>query len=255
MGSKSTGLGELFLDATREVIEKSRIKAQMLRLERIMETDRNRLTAVYAEIGKLYIEGTLAKNKSKANFATKEIKHLKLRLERAEERYEQLKEAHSVDECKEAFRAELSAKIKQAQDNTAITAYKAKKKAQDVLSGKAPQVAERIKGKAVTVAGSLKSKTAPSVKKAKKDSAFDESEDLSYLELLAELEDDDANTAEEINLTPDTEVKAILDNLDSILAEVEEELAETAIEDDIIPAITDSTDTASDGESAGSFDF
>lgn len=236
MGSKSSKLGELFLDATREVIEKSRIKAQMLRLERIMETDRNRLTAVYAEIGKLYMEGTLAKNKSKANFAVKEIKHLKLRLERAEERYEQLKEAHSVDECKEAFRTELSAKIKQAQDNTAITAYKAKKKAQDVLSGKAPQVAERIKGKAVTVAGSLKSKTSAPVK-VKKDSVFDETDNLSYLELLAELEDDDTIIADETALTPDTES-------DPITAEVEGN-SDTSGE----------SEDSDDSESAVSFDF
>ena len=30
-------LGELFMDATREVIEKGRIKSQMIRLQRIME--------------------------------------------------------------------------------------------------------------------------------------------------------------------------------------------------------------------------
>ncbi|MBE6737310.1 MAG: hypothetical protein E7566_01460 [Ruminococcaceae bacterium] len=255
MGSKTSTLGELFLDATREVIEKSRIKAQMLRLERIMETDRSRLTAVYAQIGKLYIEGTLLKNKSKANFAMKEIKHLKLRLERAEERYEQLKEAHSVDECKEAFRSELSAKIKQAQDNTAITAYKAKKKAQDVISGKAPQVATRIKGKAVSVAGSIKSKTSAPVKKSKKNSYLEENEDLSYLELLAELDEEGTTIAEDIDLTPDAEVKEILDNLDALIAEVEETLAETPIDDEVIPAAADITDEASDDESAESFDF
>ncbi len=253
--SKTPRLSDLFLDATREVIEKSRIKAQMMRLERIMETDRSRLIAVYAEIGKLYIEGTLAKNKSKANFAVKEINHLKLRLERAEERYEQLKEAHSVDECKEAFRAELSAKIKQAQDNTAIKAYKAKKKAQVILGTKAPEVAQRIKGKAVSVAGTLKSKSSAPAKKTKEYPYSDESADLSYLDLLADLNDEDTSIdfEEDIILTPDTEVKAILDNLDSILADVEEELAETTIEDDIIPADISSTD--SDNESAETFDF
>lgn len=232
MSTKST-LGDLFLDATREVIEKSRIKAQMLRLERIMETDKSRLTAVYAEIGKLYIDGTLDKNKSKVKYAMKEIQHLKLRLERAEERYEQLKEAHSVDECKEAFRAELSAKLKQAQDSTAITAYKAKKKAQDVFSGKTSINTANIKDKAVSVAGSFKfSKTVPA-KKTTKTEYKEDSEEFSYLDLLAELEEEDITT----------------ENVEStVFAEVEEEIAESAVE-----AMTD--DFSDDTESPDSFDF
>ena len=116
--STTSKLGELFIDATREVVEKGRIKSQMNRLERIMEADRDRLKTVYAEIGRLYLEGSVAKNKGKIEYAAKEVRHLKLRLDRAEERLEMLKEAHSVDECKEAFRAELSSAIKKASSSS-----------------------------------------------------------------------------------------------------------------------------------------
>lgn len=230
MSNSTPKLSELFMDATREVIEKGRIKAQMNRLERIMENDRIRLTAVYAEIGKLYVEGTLAKNKGKLEYANKEIKHLKLRLERAEARYEMLEEAHSVDECKEAFRAELTAKIKKAQDSTVIAAYKVKKKAQDVVKG------------AATTADAITKRTSPiKIKKSKPA----ETQDITFADLLEELgiEDTDIDTNSEIILSADesAEISAILENLDAELSSLDTEIIEE--------------ETAEDGESAESFDF
>ncbi|MBR3971907.1 MAG: hypothetical protein IKJ83_03355 [Ruminococcus sp.] len=243
MGNTTAKLSDLFIDATREVIEKGRIKSQINRLERIMDTDRARLRSVYADIGKMYIEGTLSKNKGKLEYACKEIKHLNLRLERAEARYEQLQEAHSVDECKEAFRAELSAKIKEAQDNTAIAAYNLKKKAKNIVSGNASQAVVRIKDKAVSTADAIAQRT---TKKSKK--AAEENEELSFTDLLAELDIEDTDI-DDIDLTSDesAEVTAILDNLDAILTEVEEEATESAIATE--------SDTTPDGESAESFDF
>lgn len=244
MSNTTAKLGDLFLDATKEVIEKNRIRSQMNRLERIMDTDRIRLKNVYAEIGKLYMEGTLAKNKGKLEYAKKEIKHLNLRLERAEARYEQLQEAHSVDECKEAFRAELSAKIKQAQDNTVIAAYNLKKKAKNIVNGSSAQTVVRIKDKAVATAEAVTQRT----NTAKKTKKADNSDDINFADLLAELEIEDTDI-DSINLTSDenAEVNAILDNLDSILTEVEEDTAESAVEAE--------SATPADGESAVSFDF
>lgn len=246
MSSTTAKLGDLFIDATKEIIEKGRIKAQMNRLERIMETDRARLQTVYAQVGKLYMDGALAKNKGKLEYAIKEIKHLKLRLERAEERYEQLQEAHSVDECTEAFRTELSAKIKKAQDNTVIAAYKVKKKAQDVVKGKTSQPTVRIKSSALTSTDAIANRTAAI--KSKKDA-----KDISFSELLEDLgiEDTDIDNLSEIELTPAecAEISAILENLDAELAE------ETAEENIEATAEAETTEEPTDGESAESFDF
>lgn len=243
MGNTTAKLGDLFMDATREVIEKGRIKSQMNRLERIMETDRIRLRSIYADIGKMYIDGTLAKNKGKLQYALKEIEHLNLRLERAEVRYEQLQEAHSVDECKEAFRTELSAKIKEAQDSTAIAAYNLKKKAKSLVNGNASQAVVRIKDKAVSTADAIAQRT---TKKSKKVKSTDTVEEINFADLLAELDIEDTDI-DDIDLTSEesAEVTAILDNLDAILTEVEEESAEETV----------GSDVTADGESAESFDF
>ena len=242
MSNSTPKLSDLFIDATKEVIEKGRIKSQMNRLERIMENDRIRLRSVYADIGKMYVEGTLAKNKGKLEYAYKEIKHLQLRLERAEARYEMLEEARSVDECKEAFRTELSTKIKQAQDNTVIAAYNLKKKAQTLVSGTPSQAVVRIKDKAVSTADAIAQKAAKSRKNTKKS---DVKEEVNFTDLLAELGVDDMDTDDAPLLTSEesAEVTAILDNLDAILTEVEEDTAESAL----------SAET--DGETAESFDF
>lgn len=245
MGNTTAKLGDLFIDATREVIEKGRIKSQMNRLERIMDADRARLKTVYAEIGRLYMEGSLAKNKGKVEYASKEIKHLKLRLERAEARYEQLQEAQSVDECTEAFRAELSSKIKKAQDSTVIAAYKLKKKAQDVVKGKAPQAAAQIKNGALTTADAIAKRTA-AVKRKK---PAQPAEDISFTDLLAELgiEDTDIDATDDIVLTPDecAEITAILENLDTELEALD---ADAVAEDN-------DKEVVADGESAENFDF
>lgn len=217
-------LGELFVDATREVIEKGRIKAQMARLDRVMTADKLQLRKIYAEIGKMYVENTLKKNSAKLEYLYKAIDHLKLRLERAQARMDMLKEAHSVDECTEAFRAELSAKIKKAQDSAALAAYNVKKKAQDVAANLG-ETAENIKNK---------------IKNTRAEEDFTE-EAPDFAELLADLEfeDDVQETAE------DAEISTILSNLDNMLKEVEETSAEE----------TPESAPVEDNESPESFDF
>ena len=236
--SNSAPLGELFVDATKEVIEKGRIKAQMMRLNRIMEADRERKKGIYAEIGKMYVDGTITTNKGKLSYALKALKHLDLRLERAEARYDMLREAQSLDECTEAFRQELSKKITKAKDSAAIAAYGVKKKAKKIVSGigeKSSDVAYDIKTAANNInIGKKKAKQIPEETEETKD----------FQTLLAELEI--ANTEEEIE--ENAELNAVLSNIDAILREVEEEAEqETAQEEICAPA--------QDGESAESFDF
>ncbi len=220
----TTALGELFVDATREVIEKGRIKAQMNRLERVMTADKQQLRKIYAEIGKMYVDNTLKKNNTRLEYLYKAIDHLKLRLERAQARMDMLREAHSVDECTEAFRAELSAKIKQAQESAVTAAYSVKKKAQDVASNLG-ETAETLKNR---------------IKKAKPEEDFTE-EAPDFAELLADLEfEDDAQETSQ-----DAEIDTILSNLDNMLKEVEEDSPEN-----------NSAETpADDSESPESFDF
>lgn len=228
--TNSAAFGELFVDATREILEKGRIKAQMNKLERVMNTDRIRLKNIYAEIGMMYVENTLEKNKAKLRYAYKAIAHLNQRLDRAQARYDMLKEAHSVDECTESFRSELSSKIKQAQDSAVMTAYKVKKKAQDAAATLGDK-ADGIKNQA--------KETARSFYKAGNDAANNEEDAKDFSDLLAELE-----LEEEAPQTEETaEIDAILNNIDTMLREVEEE------------STPDNSDSSDDGEAAGSFDF
>lgn len=229
----TTALGELFVDATREVLEKGRIKAQIVRLEKVMNADRIRLKNVYAEIGRMYVENTLKKNNAKLEYLYKSIDHLNLRLERARDRLDMLNEAHSVDECTQAFRTELSSKIKQAQDSTAVAAYSVKKKAQDAAASLG-DTAINVKRKATEAVQSLSKRTPD---KATDNYREDDGKDFS--DLLAELDLDVTEPDEETQ-----EINTILNNLDSILKEVDETTADTQ-----------EAPAEEDGESAESFDF
>lgn len=234
-------LGELFIDATREVLEKGRIKAQMVRLERIMEADRTRKNCIYAEIGRMYVDGSIAKNKGRLSYALKAIKHIDLRLERAEARYNMLKEAHSLDECTDAFRTGLSKKINQAKDSVAITAYGVKKKAKKVTSGIGEKASDSFDG-IKSAAGTVIKGVSKTKKKSTKATNFAEDDKTkNFTALLEELEIAETETEVEEN----TELNAVLDNIDAILREVEEEVAEESLES---PA-------AQDGETAETFDF
>ncbi len=237
-------LGELFMDATREVIEKGRIKSQMIRLQRIMEADRARKKSIYAEIGKLYVEGNITKNKGKLGYALKAIKHIDLRLERAQARYDILEEARSLDECTEAFRTELAKKISTAKDSVAITAYGVKKKVKNVTSSITDKSAEAVEN--------IKTAT-KNVKLSKKNASCETSDDADtkdFKALLAELEIADTDEEKDDN----TELNAVLENIDAILREVEEESAQEA-PDAEEKALQEDTPSATDGESAESFDF
>lgn len=241
--NSSAPLSELFIDATREVLEKGRIKAQMIRLERIIEADRARKKNIYAEIGRMYVEGTIAKNKAKLSYALKAIKHIDQRLERAEARYEMLEEARSLDECTEAFRTELAKKINNAKDSAAIAAYGVKKKAKKVTSGIGDKSSDAISGIKSAADSAVKGITAPR-KKSKQKSNDEDTEAKDFQALLAELEIADTEEAIEEN----TELNEVLSNIDAILREVEETAEEA-------PADTAPAEAVQDGESAESFDF
>ncbi len=114
--SDAQKLTDLFTDAAREVIERQRIKAQMARISQVVEADKRRLTVAYAEIGKMYIKGTLDKNPGRYEMLLGTIKHLESRIERAAVRYAELQKAHSVDECTEAFKAEMQTKVNKAKE-------------------------------------------------------------------------------------------------------------------------------------------
>lgn len=250
--SVSAPLGELFVDATREVLEKGRIKAQMIKLQRIMEADRVRKKSIYAEIGRMYVEGSITKNKARLSYALKAIKHIDLRLERAQARYDMLEDARSLDECTETFRTELAKKISNAKDSVAITAYGVKKKAQTVTSGISDKSSEAM-GNIKSAAKNIK----PIGKKTKLAEVADDPDAKDFKALLAELEIADDEEAFEEN----AELNAVLDNIDAILREVEEESAEETAENTTEEATQtpekDSKETKEtpDGESAESFDF
>ncbi len=129
-------LSNLFAEASKEVMERSRIKSQMRKLRSIMESDKKRLNAAYAEIGKIYYQGTEVKNAARVEILKKLCKHLNERLEKGEIRLAQLQVAHSLDDCTQALKSELSSKIKGAKETTAEFAKelseKAKKKANDL---------------------------------------------------------------------------------------------------------------------------
>ena len=244
MSNVNSKLSELFMDATKEVVEKGRIKAQMNRLEKIMRNDLDRLKDIYAAIGKLYLNGTISKNKGKIMYATKEAEHLKARLERAAERYKMLEEAHSVDDCTAALKTELSSKIKSAKDTTVAAAKKAKLRAQDVVTGRGSKPTVRIKNGNFTSADAIAKRSA-AVAAAKKQKPSTDT----FLSLLEDLgiEDTDIDTLEDIELTPAecAEISAILDSLD---AELAEENADAV-------ADIEETEETTDGETAENFDF
>ena len=244
MSNTNSKLSELFMDATKEVVEKGRITAQMYRLKKIMRNDLARLKDVYAEIGKLYLSGSIAKNKGKVMYATKEAEHLKKRLERAAERYKMLEEAHSVDDCTSALKTEISEKLKSAKNSTVAAAKKATQRAQDAVKGKASKPTVRVKNGTYTSADAIAKRSA-AVAAAKKQKIASTATFLTLLEDLG-IEDTDIDATNDIALTPDecAEISAILDSLD---AELAEEKAETVAED--------TTVETTDGETAENFDF
>lgn len=128
-----TNLSALFAEASKEIIERSRIKSQMRKLRTVMESDKKRLQAAYAELGKICYEGTENKKAARVEVLKKLIKHLKSRIEKAEVRLAQLEVARSLDDCTQALKTELSSKLNTAKATTTGIAKdlqeKAKKKA------------------------------------------------------------------------------------------------------------------------------
>ena len=128
-----TNLSALFAEASKEIIERSRIKSQMRKLRTITESDKKRLQSAYAELGKICYEGSENKKAARVEVLKKLITHLKSRIEKAEVRLAQLEVAHSLDDCTQALKTELSSKLNTAKATTTGIAKdlqeKAKKKA------------------------------------------------------------------------------------------------------------------------------
>lgn len=271
-------MGELFVDATKEIVERTRIKGQMSRLQEIMAADQKRLRNAYAEIGRMYCEGTLEKNKARVEMLYDTIDHLKLREERAKIRYQQLQEAHSVDECTVAFREELGSKVQQAKDKTAEVARDLGAKAKvavDNLPDKTQEAISTIKQKAAVAADKAKaavdevaSRASAAVSRIgnteEEICTEDYSEQEDFLDVLSDLEEDgeDDNYIEEYSEEDQAaaaDIGAILGSIGLTLKEVdeyEEASAEEAPTE--APAETEAdtpTEAPADGESPESFDF
>ncbi len=270
-------MSELFVDATKEIVERTRIKGQMARLQEIMTADKKRLRNVYAEIGKMYCEGTLEKNKARVEMLYDTIDHLKLREERAKIRYAQLKEAHSVDECTVAFREELENKVQQAKEKTTEVARDLSAKAKtavDNLPDKAQETLTTIKQKASVAADKAKAAVDEVASRASAavsrigngeeelpEENFSEEED--FRDMLSDLEyeeEDDSYIEEysEEDQAAAADIGAILGSIGLTLQEVDEAEVTPAVEEatEDVPTDSESTeDTPADGESPESFDF
>lgn len=234
-------MSELFSDAAREIIERNRIKSQMNRILRIVKADTLRLNNAYAEIGKMYLDGTLDENSARVGVLLKNIEHLKLRIERANIRFEQLREAHSVDECTQAFKAEVTAKVKKAQEISTEFAKDLGEKAKtatDNLSVKAKSKANDTVVLAKNVADELAKKAQEIKEKTVKKPV-------------------DSDIADEAEVSDETEEKvdSILDSIADTLQSIDEPIEETEETESDDDTASDSAPEASDGESAESFTF
>ncbi len=272
-------MSELFVDATKEIVERTRIKGQMARLQEIMAADQKRLRNAYAEIGRMYCEGTLEKNKARVEMLYDTIDHLKLREERAKIRYAQLQQAHSVDECTVAFKEELENRVQQAKEKTVEAARDlgAKTKtAADNLPDKAQETLSTLKQKASVAADKAKAAVDEVATRASavvsrignnEEEAVEEeyTEEEDFRDMLSDLEEEDdyedddyIEEYSEEDQAAAADIGAILGSIDLTLKEVDEaevEPAEDAPADET-PAETESLDnTDADGESPESFDF
>lgn len=220
-------MSELFGDAAREIIERNRIKSQMNRILRIVKADTARLNNAYAEIGKMYLDGTLDEDSVRIGVLLKNIEHLKQRIERANIRFEQLKEAHSVDECTQVFKAEVTAKIK---------------KAQEVSTEFARDLSEKAKTAAGDLSDRAKARANGTVVKAKDvaDELAKKAQEIKDKLAKKQADADIIDTAEVTDET-EAEVSSILDSIADTLQSIDE------------PIEDETPDT--DGESAESFTF
>lgn len=271
-------MSELFVDATKEIVERTRIKSQMARLQEIMAADKKRLLSAYAEIGRMYCEGTLEKNKARVEMLYDTIDHLKLREERAKIRYQQLQEAHSVDECTTAFREELESKVQQAKDKTVEAARDLSAKAKsavDNLPDKTQETLTTIKQKASVAAGKAKaavdevaSRASAAVSRIgatdEEANAEEYTEQEDFRDMLSDLEfeeeEDDSYIEEysEEDQAAAADIGAILGSIGLTLKEVdeaEEAPADSTPEQDSPAEAAAAEEAPADGESPESFDF
>lgn len=219
---ESAPLRDMFTDAAKEVIERARIKAQMNKILEIVEADSARLRKAYSEIGKMYCEGTLEENASRVEVLTGLVNHLNERIKRAKLRYDELEKVHSVDECTQAFKAELQVKLKKTAEDTADFAK---------------DFTEKAKVKAQEISAKTKAKS----KKADK-AELSKEQNKKLLSLIKE-QLDDSEEAEEAAETTVEKIQSLLDSLsaDDEIIEVTASDEDTAAKEasEVVEAIVD----------------
>ncbi len=143
----NSSLGYLITEATKEAVERSRIKAQMRKLRAIIDADTARRNKAYSELGKFYYEDSLKTNSARVNFLKKLISHLNERIEKAETRYEDLELAHSVDDCSQALKTQVTTTLKNAKSSTTTLAKDLSNKARgrNTSATTAPMRVSKIK--------------------------------------------------------------------------------------------------------------
>lgn len=231
-------LKDLFTDAAKEVLEKGRIKAQMNRILKIVEADKRRLQKVYAEIGQMYVDGTIEENQSRVQMLRGFIDHINDRIRRAKIRYSELEKAHSVDDCTTALKGELLEQFKNAKESTSDFAKD--------FSGKAKAKAQDLSGKVKIKASDLSDKAKKIIKK-EKGVELTEEQNAELLTLIEEQigEDEEIEAASAVE-----KIQDILNSLD-IDDIPEEAVAEIAAEE-----VAESEDSAEEPKEAEeNFDF
>ena len=232
-------LVNLFVDTTDAVVERARIKSQQHRIMEIVRIDKQRLQRVYAEIGKIYVNGG---SKTKAEAYKKEVKRIEDRIARAELRYAELEKCDSVDECTQAIKekfAELSDQVKEsagekAQELAGLAKDKGGELAEKVRKTSI-EVKEKAKDKAEDLTEKARSKTDEAINKAKK----------AVKDKKAKKPEDDAAKY----LAADDKV---LEDMDDIMKRIEAAMS-TVDEEDEAPA--EASGKTSEEESAQDFTF
>ena len=198
--SKDNGFKALFSDAAKELVEKAKLRCKINKLLDIMIADKERLKNAYAEIGRLYLDGTLEENKTRVEVLSGLLSHLKDRITRGEAKYKELMAEYEGRESTDALKEEINKKIKKAKESTADFAKN--------LSDKARDKTDEIKDKL-------------NLKKGKKAIAPDDPE---FLELLEEELKADEETQDSAEKTME-KINALLESLDEVSET--EETAET----------------------------
>lgn len=229
---------DLFTDAAKEVIEKGRIKAQMNKILKIVEVDKRRLQKAYAEIGQMYVDGTIEENESRVQMLKGFIDHINDRIRRAKIRYAELEKVHSVDDCTEALKDELMVQLKNAKETTTDMARD--------LGGKAKIKAQDLSDKVMVKAQDLSDRAKKVIKK-EKGVELSEEQNAELLTLIEE------QIGDEKEISAESAVEKVQDILKSL--DIEDIPVEAVVEiatEDTPEEASEDTETS---EAAETFDF